>query len=78
MIIGVRKIVYTDLILEFINIRGNVQNNYSDFEGLLHKKVSKKTFMNQDISYMNENFERKIKHCICLNNRVFDQNINCE
>ena len=47
MLIGGRKIVYTDSFFEATNIRDNVQKYYSEFEGLLHEMVSKKQFMNQ-------------------------------
>ena len=55
MLIGGRKIVYTNLFFEVTNIRENVQNDSSEFEGLLHQMVSKKTFMSQDICYINGN-----------------------
>ena len=47
MLIGGRKIVNGGMFFGVANIRTYVQNDYSDFEGLLHKMVSKKTFMSQ-------------------------------
>ena len=40
----------------------NVQNDSSRFEGSLHEMVSKKPFMNQEISYMNGNGEIKLSN----------------
>ena len=37
MLIGGRKIVYTDMFFEVINTRTNIQNYYSEFEGLLRE-----------------------------------------
>ena len=59
MLVGGRKIVYTDLFFEVANIRKNVQNYSSEFEGLLHEMMSNKPFMIPDICYINENCERK-------------------
>ena len=42
------------------NIRTNVQNDSSEFEGLLHKMVSRKTFTNQEICSINGNGEIKL------------------
>ena len=36
MLIGGRKIVNSDVFFSVTNIRTNVQNYYSEFEGLLH------------------------------------------
>ena len=55
-----RKFVNSDIFFEVNNIRTNVQNYSSEFEGLLHEIVSKKTFMSQMICYINGNGERKI------------------
>ena len=41
MLIGGRKIVNNDTFFEVTNISTNVQNNSSEFEGLLHVTVSK-------------------------------------
>ena len=46
MLIGGRKMVNSD-IFEVTNIRTNVQNDYSEFEGLLHEMVFKKPFISQ-------------------------------
>ena len=60
MIIDGRKIVNTDIFFEVSNIRTNVQNDSSEFEGLLQKMVSNKLFMSQEKCYINENGEIKI------------------
>ena len=60
MLIGGRKIVNSDKFFGVTNIRTNVQNDSSYFEGLLHKMVSKKHFMIQEICYINGNGERKL------------------
>ena len=60
MLIGGRKIVNSDVFFSVTNIRTNVQNCSSEFEGLLHKRVSQKTFINQEICNINLNDERII------------------
>ena len=60
MLIGGRKIVNTDSFYEATNIRENVQNDSSEFEGLLHEMMSKEPFINQEISYINFDGERKL------------------
>ena len=60
MLIGGRKIVNSDIFFEVTNIRKNVQNDSSEFEGLLHKMVSHKPFINQEIFQINLNGERSI------------------
>ena len=60
MIFDGRKFVNTDIFFEVSNIRTNVQNDSSEFEGLLHKMVSQKPFINQDICHVNLNGERSI------------------
>ena len=60
ILIGGRKIVNIDVLFEVTNIRTNVQNHYSEFEGLLHEMVSKKTFMIQEICNINGNGESKL------------------
>ena len=42
------------------NIWTNVQNDSSEFEGLLDEMVSKKPLMIQEIFYINWNGERKL------------------
>ena len=37
------------------NIRTNVQNDFSEFEGLHHKMVSQKPFIKQEICHINLN-----------------------
>ena len=61
MLIGGRKIVNNDIFFEVTNIRTNVQNDSSEFEGLLNKMVSKKPFMIQVICYINENDKRNLR-----------------
>ena len=60
ILIGGRTIIYNDSFFESTNIMKNVQNDSSRFEGSLHEMVSKKPFMNQEISYMNGNGEMKL------------------
>ena len=60
IVIGGRKIVNSDKFFGVTNIRTNVQHDSSYFERLLHKMVSKKLFMRQDICYINVNGERKL------------------
>ena len=59
ILIGGRNIFYTDQSFKVTNIRKYMQNDSSEFEGLLHKMVTKKPFVNQDISYINGNDESK-------------------
>ena len=68
-----KKIVFTDSFFEVTNIRTNMQNDSSDFEGLLQKMVYKKPFMNQEMGYINDNVEGKlctvsayIKYYLCI------------
>ena len=42
------------------NITTNVKNHSSEFEGLIHKMVSKKPFRRQEIFYINSNGEGKL------------------
>ena len=49
MLIGGRKIVNSDMFYKFTNTRKNVQNDSSEFEGLLHKMIPNKPFMSQEI-----------------------------
>ena len=60
MLVGGRKIVNSYVFLSVTNIRTNVQNDYSDFEGLIHKRVSQKTFSNQEICHINLNGKKSI------------------
>ena len=60
MVIGGRKIMNIDVFFSVINIRTNFQNDSSEFEGLLHKMVSQKPFINQEICHINLNDEKII------------------
>ena len=60
MLICERKFVNSDMFLEVTNIRTNVKNDSSYFEGLLHEMVSQKPFMRQYICYINGNGKRSI------------------
>ena len=60
MLIGVRKIVRSDVFFTVTNIRTKVQNDSSEFEGLLHEMVSQKPFIIQEICYIDGNDERKL------------------
>ena len=57
MLIGGRKLFYTDMFFEVSNIRTNVQNDSSEFEGLIHEMVSLKLFSNQEICHIDLNDE---------------------
>ena len=46
MLIGGRKIVYADSFFEATNIRKNVQNDSSDFEGLIQEMMFREPFIN--------------------------------
>ena len=46
LLIGGGGIVNSDLFFLVTNIRTNVQNNSSEFEGLIHEMVSLKIFSN--------------------------------
>ena len=61
MLVGGRKPFYTEMFFEVTNIRGGNQHDFSEFGGLLHKIVTKKPFMSQEICYINGN--GKIKLC---------------
>ena len=52
--------VYTNSFFEVNNIINNAQNDHLEFDRLLHKTVSKETFINQDISSINGKGEMKI------------------
>ena len=60
MLICGRKIVYNNSFFKVTNISKHVQNDYSDFHGLLCNIVFKEPFINQDISYINGNGVMKI------------------
>ena len=60
MLIGGRKIVNSNVFFSVSNIRTHVQNYSSEFEGLLHKMVSQKPFISQEICHINLNGERNI------------------
>ena len=59
MLIGGR-FFHADSFFEATNVRKNVKNRSSEFEGLLKKMVSNKPFINQEKSYINGNGEMKI------------------
>ena len=67
--------VYTDLFFGVTNIRGNMQNYSSEFKRLIHKMVSKKPFMKQEINYINRNGERKL-FTVYAYKKVFEHNVN--
>ena len=47
MLIGGINIVNSDMFFGVTNIRTNVQNDSSEFEGIIHEMLSLKTFINQ-------------------------------
>ena len=59
MLIG-GKIVNSDVFFLVTNIRTNVQNGSSDFEGIIHEMVSHKPFSNQEICHIDLNGEKII------------------
>ena len=58
MLIGGRNNVNSDVFFLVTNIRKNVQNDSSEFEGLIHKMVSQKSFSNQEICHIDLNGEK--------------------
>ena len=60
ILIGGRNIVNSDVFFSVTNIRTNVQNDYSEFEGLIHEMVSQKPFSNQEICHINLNGKKSI------------------
>ena len=60
ILIGGRKFVNSHMFFAVTNIRINVQNDSSEFKGLIHKMVSEKTFISQEICHINGNGERKM------------------
>ena len=59
ILIGGRK---TFTLTHFLNshLSENVQNDSSEFEGLIHEMMSKEYFIRRDISYINLDGERKL------------------
>ena len=47
ILIGEIETVYTDSFFEVANIRNNMQNDSSDFEGLLQEMMPKEPFINE-------------------------------
>ena len=60
MLFGGRKVFNSDVFFAVTNIRKNVQNDSSKFEGLLHEMISYKPFISQDICHINSNGEISI------------------
>ena len=50
----------SDVFFAVTNISTNVQNDSSEFEGLLQEMVSQKPFINQEICHINLNGEKNI------------------
>ena len=63
ILIGGRKIVNSDVFFSVTNIRKNVQNDSSEFEGLIQEMVSQKPFSNQYICHINLNGEKAYELC---------------
>ena len=53
----------SDVFFSVTNIRTNVQNDSSEFEGLIQKMVSQKPFSNQEICHINFNSEKAYARC---------------
>ena len=60
MLIGGRIFFNSDIYFGVTNTKTNIQNGSPEFEGLLHKIVSKKPFMIHEICCINGNGERKL------------------
>ena len=58
ILIGGRKTFNSDIFFAVTNIRTNVHNDSSEFEGLLHKMMSQKPFINQETCHINLNGEK--------------------
>ena len=63
-VIGGRKIVNSDMFFRGTNMRTNIQNDSSEFEGLLQKMLPKETFIIPEICYINMNDEKKYALCL--------------
>ena len=50
----------SDVFFLVTNIRTNVQENSSEFEGLIHEMVSLKLFSNQEVCHIDLNVEKRI------------------
>ena len=53
----------SDMFFLVTNIRKNVQENSSEFEGIIHKMVSLKIFSNQYICHIDLNGEKEYALC---------------
>ena len=60
MLIEGKKIMNSDGIFLIANIRKNVQEDYSEFEELIHEMISLELFSNQDICNIDLNGEKRI------------------
>ena len=60
MLIGGEEIVNSDVFFLVTNITTNVQNDSSEFEGLIQEMVSLKIFSNQEICHIDLNGEKRI------------------
>ena len=60
MLIGGKNVLNSDVFFSVTNIKKNVQNDSSEFEGLIHEMVSQKPFSNQEICHINLNDEKSI------------------
>ena len=60
MLVGGRNFLNSDVFFPVTNIRKNVQNDSSEFEGIIHEMVSWKPFSNQEICHSNVNDEKSI------------------
>ena len=63
MLIGGSKIMNSDEFFSVTNIRTNVHNDSSYFEGLIHKMVSHKSFSNQEMCHINFISEKSYSIC---------------
>ena len=61
-----------------INTRTNVQNDSSEFEGIIHEMVSLKPFSNQEICHIDLNGEKIYMHCVNTHKRILEHSRNWE
>ena len=76
MTIGGKQMVNSYVFFLVTNIRTNVQNDSSEFEGLIHEMVSLKPFSNQEICHIDLNGEKIYMHCVNTHKRILEHSRN--
>ena len=76
MLIEGRKIVNSDNIFLITNIRTNIQEYSSEFEGIIQEMISFKLFSNQEICRIDLNGEKKNMHCANIHKRILEHSRN--